>query len=131
MWKLRQGPLPSAVLVLIPDPVRLRHARRMLDGFPAPVFLAVESEAVQATPDDPVWSPQAVNNAVGLRHALDRLAPGGELPEEPEPKRASAPADLAVAGPGWAVPDCPAACHPPAGREAGHRPGVRLALDLP
>ena len=63
MWKLRVGPLPGAVLVLMPDPVRLRHARRMLDGFPAPVFLAVESEAVAATPEDPVWSPQAVNNA--------------------------------------------------------------------
>ena len=105
MWKLRVGPLSRAVLVLMPDPVRLRHARRMLDGFPVPVFLAVESEAVQATPDDPVWSPQAVNNAVGLRHALDRLTPGGELPEEPEPQRASVPADLAVAGPGWSVPD--------------------------
>ncbi len=105
MWKLRGGPLPGAVLVLMPDPVRLRHARRMLDGFPAPVFLAVEGEAVQATPDDPVWSPQAVNNAVGLRQVLDRLAPGGELPVEHEPQRASIPADLTVAGPGWAVPD--------------------------
>ena len=122
MWKLRGGPLPGAVLVLMPDPVRLRHARRMLDGFPAPVFLAVESEAVQATPDDPVWSPQAVNNAVGLRHALDRLAPGGELPEEPEPKRASVPADLAVAGPGWSIPDylLPATL----------RPAEKRAIDL-
>ena len=106
MWKLRNMPLPGAVLVLMPDPVRLRHARRMLDGFPAPVFLAVEGEAVAATLDDPIWNPQAVNNAVGLRQVLDRLAPGGELPEEPEPQRASVPADLAVAGPGWAVPDC-------------------------
>ena len=131
MWKLRGGPLPGAVLVLMPDPVRLRHARRMLDGFPAPVFLAVESEAVQATPDDPVWSPQAVNNAVGLRQVLDRLAPGGELPEEPESKRASVPADLAVAGPGWSRPRLPAARNAPARREARHRPGVRLALDRP
>ena len=122
MWKLRNMPLPGAVLVLMPDPVRLRHARRLLDGFPAPAFLAVESEAVQATPDDPVWSPQAVNNAVGLRQVLDRLAPGGELPEEPEPQRASVPADLAVAGPGWAVPDCllPATL----------RPAEKRAIDL-
>ena len=122
MWKLRGGPLPGAVLVLMPDPVRLRHARRMLDGFPAPVFLAVESEAVQATPDDPVWSPQAVNNAVGLRHALDRLAPGGELPEEPEPRLASVPADLSIQGPGWAVPDylLPATL----------RPAEKRAIDL-
>ena len=56
MWKLRQGPLPAAVLVLMPDAVRLRHSRRMLDGFPVPAFLAVESDAVPATPGDPVWS---------------------------------------------------------------------------
>ena len=50
MWRLRGRPLPGAVLVLMPDPVRLRHSRRMLDGFPAPVFLAVEGEAVAAAP---------------------------------------------------------------------------------
>ena len=127
MWKLRNMPLPGAVLVLMPDPVRLRHSRRMLDGFPAPVFLAVESEAVAASPEDPVWNPQAVNNAVGLNQVLDRLSPGGELPEEPEPQRASVPADLAVAGPGWAVPDCllPATLRP-AGKRA-----IDLVSDWP
>ena len=122
MWKLRQGPLSGAVLVLMPDAVRLRHSRRMLDGFPVPVFLAVESDAVAATPDDPVWSPQAVNSVVGLRYALDRLEPGGELPVEAEPRLASVPADLAVAGPGWGVPDCllPAVL----------RPAEKRAVDL-
>ena len=105
MWKLRQGPLPAAVLVLMPDAVRLRHSRRMLDGFPVPVFLAVESDAVAATPGDPVWSPQALNSAVGLHHALERLEPTGELPVEAEPQRVTVPADLAIAGPGWHVPD--------------------------
>ena len=122
MWKLRGGPLPGAVLVLMPDPVRLRHARRMLDGFPVPVFLAVEGEAVAATLDDPVWSPQAVNSAVALNQVLYRLSPGGELPEEPEPQRASVPADLSIAGPGWSVPDCllPATL----------RPAEKRAIDL-
>ena len=105
MWKLRQGPLPGAVLVLMPDAVGLRHSRRLLDGFPVPVFLAVEGDAVSATPDDPVWTPQAVSAVVGLRHALDRLEPGGELPAEAEPQRSTVPDDLAVAGPGWHVPD--------------------------
>ena len=106
MWKLRHGPLPGAVLVLMPDAVRLRHSRRMLDGFPVPVFLAVESDAVDTSPDDPVWSPQAVNTPIGLRQALDRLEPGGELPVEAEPQRSTVPDDLLATGPGWHVPDC-------------------------
>ncbi len=105
MWKLRNTALPGAVLVLMPDPVRLRHSRRMLDGFPVPVFLAVEGEAVTASLDCPVWSPQAVNITLGLRQILESLPPGGELPAEPEPKRASVPAGLSIAGPGREVPD--------------------------
>ena len=104
MWKLRHTPLPGAVLVLMPDPVSLRHSRRTLDGFPSPVFLAVEQEAATASLDDPVWSPQAVSNAVGLRRVLESLPPGGELPVEPELRRATLPGELAVAGPGWEVP---------------------------
>ena len=122
MWKLRNGPLPGAVLVLMPDPVRLRHSRRMLDGFPVPAFLAVENDAVTASPDAPVWSPQAVGNAISLRRVLEDLPPGGELPEEPEPKRVSAPAGLPIAGPGRELPDCllPAVL----------RPSGKRALDL-
>ena len=122
MWKLRHGPLPGAVLVLMPDAVRLRHSRRMLDGFPVPVFLAVESDAVSATPGDPAWSPQAVNTVVGLRSVLERLEPGGEIPVEAEPQRAALPDDLTAAGPGWRVPDCllPAVL----------RPAEKRAIDL-
>ena len=122
MWKLRHTPLPGAVLVLMPDPVSLRHSRRTLDGFPVPVFLAVEQEAVTASLDDPVWSPQAVSNALGLRRVLESLPPGAELPVEPEPQRATLPAGLAVAGAGWEVP----------GRllPAALRPAAKRAIDL-
>ena len=105
MRRLRDGPLPGAVLVLMPDEVGLRHARRMLAGAPVPYFLALEREAVAATPGDPVWSPPAVYTAIDLRSVLDRAEPGSPLPAEPEPSQASAPADLAVEGPGWNVPD--------------------------
>ena len=54
MWRLRDGPLPGAVLVLMPDEVRLRYSRRMLAGAPVPFFLALEREAVAAAPSDPV-----------------------------------------------------------------------------
>ena len=122
MRRLRDGPLPGAVLVLMPDEVGLRHARRMLTGAPVPCFLALEREAVAATPGDPVWSPPAVHAAIDLRSVLDRAEPGGTLPAEPEPSQASAPADLAVEGPGWNVPDHMLPCF--------LKPAEKRALDL-
>ena len=35
VWRLWEGPIPGAVLVLVPDEARLRHARRLLTGAPA------------------------------------------------------------------------------------------------
>ena len=115
MWRLRDEPLTGAVLVLMPDAVRLRHSRRMLDGFPVPLYLAVESEAVAAAPDDNVWSPQAVSAPIGLRSVLDPIEQGSPLPEETEPQRASVPADLAAGGPQRNIPDylLPATLRPP------------------
>ncbi len=105
MRKLGNGPLPGAVLVLMPDEIGLRQARRMLTGYPVPFFLALEREAVAATPADPVWVPPAVHAAIDLRTAIDRAEARGELSPEPDLARASAPADLAVAGPGWNILD--------------------------
>ena len=105
MWRLRQGLLPGAVLVLMADDVRLRHVRRTLAGAPVPFYLALEREAVAASPDDPVWSPPAVSASVELRSVLDRIEKGSLLPEEDEPQMVSVPADLSIEGPGWKVPD--------------------------
>ena len=116
MWKLRNTTLPGAVLALMPDAVRLRHARRMLDGFPVPVFLAVESEAVIASLDGPVWSPQAVNitpwpapdpgkSAAGRRASRRSRSPNGPR----------SPATCPSPGRGGKSPTscCPPSCGPP------------------
>ena len=104
MWRLRGTALPGAVLILMPDPVRLRHSRRMLEGFPVPAFLAVESE-VAAAPDGPVWSPHAVRADIDLRSALEGIDKKGPLPEEAAPERASLPSDFNVQGRGWDISD--------------------------
>ena len=84
VWRLGQGPLPGLVLLLVPDEVRLRHARRLLARIPVNALLALEADAALAGPGQRDWRTPAGNAALDLRYALERLRPGGELPvEEP------------------------------------------------
>ena len=94
LWRLREGPMPGTVLVLMADGVRLRHARRLLSTTDVPALFALEREAALAAPDDEMWRPLKVGGDVSLRYLLDRAEPGGELPAEDESRLASPPADL-------------------------------------
>ena len=94
LWRLREEPMPGAVLVLMADDVRLRHARRVLDTTDVPALFALEREAVRAGADDLIWRPTRVAAAVNLTYLLDRTDPGGEIPAEDEPQRVSVPEDL-------------------------------------
>ena len=115
LWKLRDGPRPGTVLVLVTDEVRLRHARKILPRT-VEALLALERDAALAGPEDDVWRPAASGPAVDLRNALGQLAPGGELPVEAPPSKADVPGD-----------DAP---------DSGHalpvllRPAEKRALDL-
>ena len=122
LWRLTQGPRPGAVLMLMPDEVRLRHARGLLTRASVPALLAPERDAAAAAPDDPVWRLHSVNAAVSLRAAIDRLPPGGALPAERPLARVSLPPDIDERGPGGDAPDymLPALL----------RPAEKRALDL-
>ncbi|MCY4623394.1 MAG: replication-relaxation family protein [Chloroflexi bacterium] len=93
---LLQGPLPGALLILMPDPVRLRHAQRLLARAPVRVFLAVEGEAVGAEPESSVWHPPTIAADLGLRYVLTHLRPGGIVPAEPWHRKVLMPGDLAL-----------------------------------
>ena len=82
IWRLGQGPLPGLALILIPDEVRLRHARRLLARIPVNALLALEADAALAGPGRRIWRPPSGNAALDLRYALERLRPGGELTQE-------------------------------------------------
>ena len=105
LWRLTEGARPGAVLIMVPDEVRLRYARRLLARTRTPVLLAPENEAVMAGPDDPVWRLPSVGASWGLRTALDRMAPGGVLPAEPPLTRVSLPPDIDQLDPSGEVPD--------------------------
>ena len=95
--RLYEGPLPGAILVLVPDQVRLRHARRLLRGAPVPVFLALERHVAATDADRRIWRLPSLAGALGLREALSVVSRQGVVPSEPRQGR--------VLLPGGAIPE--------------------------
>ena len=105
LYRLGEGPLPGAVLMLMPDEVRLRHARRMLNGSPVSALLALEKDAVWADSSEPVWRLPSTADPLQLRYVLSSyLEPGGRLIAEEEPMQATMPDDIALESPGRRTP---------------------------
>ena len=94
LWRLGQGPVPGAVLVLVSDEIRLRHARRTLARTSVPAFLALERDAVLAGADSRIWRPPKVSAELDLRYVLERLRTGDAPPEESAPSQADLPGKL-------------------------------------
>ena len=106
LWRLREGPLPGAVFMLMPDEVRLRHARRTLAGSHVPAVLALERDAAWAGPVEPVWRLPSVAATLDLRYVLSSyVASRGVPPTEPKPMRATLPEDIDVESPVTQAPD--------------------------
>ena len=105
LWRLWEGPVPGAVLLLMPDEVRLRHARRLLTGARSPALLALERDVAQANDGDPMWRLPSISAAIDLRSALDRAGVGSPLPAEPRLSRASIPWDIPGDFPGPDLPE--------------------------
>ncbi|MDE2801920.1 MAG: replication-relaxation family protein [Chloroflexota bacterium] len=98
---LFRGPLPGALLVLMPDIVRLRHAQRIMARAPVQVFLAVEADILRGGTVAEVWRPPVIAADLSLRYVLTHVRPGGILPAEPRHRREtmSGTVELPRAGP--------------------------------
>ncbi len=94
LWRLREGPRPSAVLLLVPDEVRLRHVRRLLAGVPFTLYLALERDVASAGPGAPTWNTPSGTAPLGLADALARVGRRGMWPAEEPPARVSLPGDM-------------------------------------
>ena len=82
LWRLREALRPSAVLLLMPDEVRLRHARRFMAGAPSIAFLALERDAAAAGASAPIWCPPSGPALLDLRTALSYARRRGAWPAE-------------------------------------------------
>ena len=105
LWRLLDGPFPDAVLVLAPDPLRLRHVGVLLRRAPQLAFLALEQDAILASADHEVWRLPSANTALNLRDVLSYVKPSGGLREERPLARPLVPSDLRVPDGGFDVPD--------------------------
>ena len=105
LWRLREGPQPAAALLLMPDEVRLRHARRLLAVAQSIAYLALERDAASAGAGASLWRTPSGAALLDLRTVLDHTGPRGPWPDEEPPARASLPADLdGEAGEDWMLP---------------------------
>ena len=105
LWRLRQASLAGAVLVLVPDEVRLRHARRLLTRTPMSAFLAVERDAVLAGEDERIWRLPSVNASLDLGHVVSYIEGRSGLPAAPPSLRTTLPDDLELADSMLTAPD--------------------------
>ena len=122
LWRLREAFRPSAVLMLMPDEVRLRHARRLMAGEPSIAFLALERDAASAGANAPIWRPTSGPALLDLRTALSYARRRGAWPTETPPSKIFLPGEITLEGPehevpGWMLP-------------ALLKPAEKRALDL-
>ncbi len=94
--RLREGPSYSGALVLAPDEVRLRHARRMLRRSPFICFFALERDAAWANSDSEVWRGPTAAVGLSLDEVLGYVRPQGWWAVEPAPRRVILPRSLDV-----------------------------------
>ena len=106
LWRLSEEARPGAVLLLVPDGVRLRQASRALDSLPLLGFLAREGDAARGDAGSQVWRTPSAPVPLSLREVLDYVRPGGELPAGTPPRRESLPAGLDLDSAGNDVPAC-------------------------
>ena len=131
LWRLRETFRSGAVLLIVPDEVRLRHARRVVAGSPFLTFLALEEDAVSAGAGAPVWCapsgsavPRPSDWPCPTRDREAFCPPKSLRRSRPSPKR------LPLDGAGEYPPDWATPLAAQIDREAHPRPSLRLALDI-
>ena len=98
LWRLlgTDRPVPGALLLLLPDDVRLRRARRRMTQHSLPVFLSLEEDVARADAESEVWRLPSFPNKLDLGYILTRVPQRGGVPGERVAKKASLPVGLGI-----------------------------------
>ena len=111
MWRLRELFRPSAVLMLMPDRVRLRHARRLVAGLPFMAYLSLEREAAGSGPGASIWRTSSGAAHLDLRTAtVPYEAKGSMGPRRSRPNGPTSPKSFPRTVGGRSLQ---ATCYPP------------------
>ena len=107
IWRLLAAgqDLPSALLIIIPDEVRLRQARVLLARSPIPVYLALEEDVARADGVLGMWRLPTGAARLDLRTALSYVEMKGDVPSELPLIRALPPNEPISPDPTQPVPD--------------------------
>ncbi len=95
--RLYEEPLPDALLLLLPDETRLRHARWLLGRAPLPAFLALEREAAAADARSRIWHFPFLAGRLALKEVAPLVGRRGVAPVETRSVRTILPTDGAPA----------------------------------
>ena len=82
LWRLREGPRFGAFLLLVPDPVRLRHLARLMSAARTITFLALERDAAAAGASARIWRTASGSPPLSLTEVLAYTASGAAWPGE-------------------------------------------------
>ena len=108
LWRLREGPRFGTFLLLVPDPVRLRHLARLMSAARTITFLALERDAAAAGASARIWRTASGSPPLSLTEVLAYTASGAAWPGERPLAHVTPPPALPDSGggriPPWMVP---------------------------
>ena len=107
VWRLLETDLPrtDALLVIMPDEMRMCHARKLLRRSHVPVRLALEKRVALGSSSHEVWHLPSFNTVTDLRTFMSNQTSGGSLPVEQRLARPFMPMDIEIPDGGFNCPD--------------------------
>ena len=96
IWRLLDSDIKdlNALLVIVPNEMRMRHTRRLLRNTLVPVFLALEKYVAQNMASQKIWHMPSVSAVTDLDSILNNLSSRGILPEEQPLMRSLMPREI-------------------------------------